>query len=336
VSPGAQAVAAALLLACGLGGCRRSPTAEQLEAERVRLTQEKLRLEHELRVHARENLFPPSGMGPEVEVVVAVPTSLVKSVVSRTVTEALNGISLRVNDVKLHVEQELRTRVVLSRQKLGDVHLDLTLRDVHGTLAASEPRVTVKGGRIHLEAPVRVTHGHGRARLRFRWKGHGLAKAVCGDLDVTREVEGTLIPTSVVVRGGVAVEVDDAHFVVDPAVPAQKFRLRLELSKETWIALEQLIAEQREACRFALRRIDLPHALRSLLREGIEITVHTERIKTARLPLEMNVPIPMQGQTLVLSATPAGLRLREPYIWFGLDVSAVAPPASAERTPTSR
>ena len=130
-------------------------------------------------------------------------------------------------------------------------------------------------GRISIDARVKVLEGAGKARLRFRWNGKGVAGALCPDLDVTREVEGALVPLTFHLRGSVGFRLEGDALVIDPSWPEQTFRLRLRPSTEAWKTVLQVIDEQPGACRVALRTVNVVDSLRALIEKGFVVHVHT-------------------------------------------------------------
>ena len=314
--------AAAIVLAGMLALIVASHTAKtggsELIAERDRLLAERVRLGNELRLHTRERLVPPEDLSARADVVAAVPSEAIEEVLSRALTEGINGLELRVRNVKVHVEKQVRTRLLLLKTTVGTFDLDVLLRDVQGSIASGgPPEVSVGQGRISVDARVKVQKGVGKTQLRFRWNAKGVAGAVCPDLDVTRELEGALVPLTFHLRGSVAFRLEGSALVIDPSWPDQTFRLRLRPSIDAWKAVLQLIDEQPGACRVALRTANVVGSLRELVEKGFVVHVHTARLKTARVPLELTGTVPFERGQLQFTASPTMLSLDERYVWVG-------------------
>lgn len=317
-------------LACGGAGCREpsGPSEEELRAEWSRLSAKKEQLEPELSARAQAILEEPEHVREDVEVVVAVPNRFLKDALSRTLAEALNGVSLRIKNLEVHVVEDVNVRILVPDVTLGTIALDVLLQDVRGVVRTREPAISIGAGEIRGSVWVDVLEGRGRVHLRLHWSGEALTRVVCGDTTLAREVEGALAPFAVHLRGAATPRVEGSEFVLKPAVPPTYFRLVIRPTRQSWEKVEEAFNAQSGVCRFALRRIDALGKLRELLEKGIRVTVHTEKLKPLRLPVDVTERVLLQDRELEVRASPALLEIRRRYVWFGSEFEVRRVPPS--------
>ncbi len=331
----AAALSGALGLALSAASCRALPGADvpELRAERLRLSAAKARLESELSAKAQAILEEPEHISAGVEVVVAIPNRFLKQALTRALSEGLNGLSLRIRNLEVHVDEDVKVRLLWPKVSLGAISLDVLLQDARGQIRTGEPQVSIGAGMIHGAVLVSVLGGEARARLRFHWAGQAMTRPICGDLTLVRDVAGGLAPFSVFLRGGAALGVERGEFLLEPAVPQTNFRLVIAPSKESWAKVEEAVNAQSDVCRFALQAVDVVGRLRELLEGGIEVTVHTEELKPLRLSLNVRERVSLQDRELSVAASPALLEIRHRYVWFGSDFEVARAKVSRSQVP---
>lgn len=326
----ALALPSALGLGLGAAGCSTGAAGDDadLRAKWLQLTAKKERLEKELSAQTEAILDEPERVSAEVELVVAIPNRFLKQALSRALKDGLDGLSFRIKNLEVHVEEEVKVRILLPEAMLGTVALDVLLEDASGTIRTGEPAVSIGAGMIRGAVAVSVVKGRARARLRFHWTGEALTRPICADLMLVREVEGDLAPFSVDLRGGAAFGVERGEFVLKPALPQTVFRLIIKPSKKSWDQVERAVNAQSDLCRFALQTMDVVSRLRELLEGGIQVTVHTEELKPLRLPLNVKERVSLQDRDLEIKASPALLEIRKRYVWFGSEFEVARVPRS--------
>jgi hypothetical protein len=318
------AVGVSLCLALALAGCKPRPTNDvgALTRERDRLIEEKNRLKDDVRAETRLVVVPPPEVTDEVAVVAAIPNAILEHVLNHALTDVANGLSLQVENARFDVDSSVKVNLKIAKVTLGDFELEILLQEAKGVIAAGEPKVSVGEGKIALVAPLKIVQGQGSARLRFIWSGHGLVRRLCGDLDVTRDLTGTLKPVPFVFRGGALLGVENQRFVVKPAIPSQKFQLAVEPSEASWEVFRKLIREQKGVCGAALQKAQVENKIRELLAEGVPVTVNLERLKPIDIPVAVSHQLRVQDKTVQISATPELLEIEDPYTWFGTKFAA--------------
>lgn len=315
---------ASVAVCAALAGCLGPPSkgTAELRAERDALAARKAQLQQQVREAARAAPAPPGQLTPEVAVVVGVPNDLVIEILTRVFTDGLDGLPVRVEDLRVKLDRPLKVKVLARRLTLGDFELEVLLRSATARIAAGAPAISIGHGRIRLRAPLQLVGGRGRAKVHFRWAGRGLTKAVCADLDVSLEVEGILEPLAADLDGSALLAVQGSEFVLHPQLPRHRLRMRIVPSDESWAKVEALVAAQKGACRFALNTAKVVPKLRRLIAKGFPITVPTDRVKTVRISLAMTERLPLKDRTLVIGTSPAALEIGAASLWFGARFSA--------------
>jgi hypothetical protein len=318
------AVGVSLCLALALAGCKPKPTNDvgALTRERDRLIEEKNRLKDDVRAETRRVVVPPPEVTDEVAVVAAIPNAILEHVLTLALTDVADGLSLQVENAKFNVDSSVKVNLKIAKVTLGDFKLEVLLQEAKGTIAAGDPKVSIGEGRIGLVAPLKVEQGRGSAQLRFIWSGRGLVRRLCGDLDVTRDLTGTLKPIPFVFRGGASLGVDNQEFVIKPAIPPQQFQLAVEPSEASWKVFRKLIREQKGVCGAALQKVQVENKVRELLAEGFPVTVNLHQLKPIQIPVAVSHQLRVQDKTVQISATPALLEIEDPYTWFGTKFAA--------------
>lgn len=300
------------------------PPPDALTLERLR--NERAALQHRLRELLEAD--PGLARAPAGSVLIGVPTSFVRSLVEQTLTGLLGQVHVRLRNLKVHKADEVKARTPVGRMTLGDYRLDVTIRELQGLLEPGAPELRFGGDRLGVKLPVKVSAGQWRANLRFRWDGRKLAGAVCGDLDLKREVEGTLQPLQFTLAGELLLAARGEAIVATPRFGDVKLALRVVPSQATWQMLDGLIAEQSAVCRSALEKVDVAAKVKQLVARGFPVTLARTLWRPLRLPAalrqELDVPGP-RGRAGLLVA-PIGLTVVPERFWYAADVKVQPPP----------
>ena len=310
------------VLTCAATACQREP--EPTEAE-LRAKRDALKVETEqlrAQLDAKTQLFTheAEALSGERGVVMAVPSSFLAETLQRAIADGLNDSALRLEDVKVGVSNDISVDLGLLRATLGDFVLDANLLEVRAQIWTRNPKVTVANGRFQLVVPVETSRGTGRAHLRFRWSGRGLANAICGDLDVARDVDGAAAPLGATLTGSARLAVEHGDFVVVPDVPRPRLRLVLEPSPAAWETLKSAVASQSDMCRTVLGKVDVVKVLRNLLSRGIVVNLPSDKLKPFRIPIAVTESLEVNDHDVTIVARPTHLSVGQPYTWFAASV----------------
>jgi hypothetical protein len=312
------ALVAALLFAGGFAYARFwwGPGPEALERRRLEVQRLGERLERRLREQARLR----AGAGESL--LVGVPAGVAERLAGEAVAAFGGGIRVTLRDLRFRKSDEVRARLLLGKRNVGRFVLSVQVHEVSALLRPGKPRLEFGGDeRIGVTLPVAVEDGAGRARLRFRWDGRGVAGAVCGDVDVTHEVTATVPRRTHTLRGAFRVSIDGSTLVAQPEFGDVELQLPIEPSAEAWSFVEQLIAGRGALCRAALSKAFVSQKIRAVLARGVRVTLPRRLLeRPLRLPVAVEREVALTGRSLRIDARPTDLILTPARIWYGVRI----------------
>lgn len=320
----------ALLLACG--ACSRTPSAAEErrwdgEIQRLEATQDSLR-RRAAELIAQD---PVVRSIPRDDVVIAVPTAFVRDVLTRVFTDVASNVTLRLGGLKAHVEKSVKKVVTI-----GVFTVDVDILEVLGKLKPEPPAAVFGDGRIALTLPVNVASGDGKARIRFVWDGKNVAGMTCGDMDLTREVTGEVVPARYVVHGNLGLKIGPAGVTGVPSFPETRLRLRVTPSRAAWDTVQAILDEKHGVCGWVLDRVDVPKLLANVTEsKGFNVKLPLDKIKPFVIPAGVRDSVRVGERMLAVDARTTLLRVDADAIWYGasVDVKGVRVESPPRRSP---
>lgn len=316
-------VVAALLAGALLAACSREPSQAERQAwaaELDALGGEVAALEE--RLGALVAADPRRAALPQGDVVIAVPTAFLRTLVDRVFSDVASRVTLTLSGIRAHKEKTLRKGV-----PVGDFVVDLFVEEVHGRLAPGRPQVRFGGNEIGLTLPVEVREGAGEATVHLLWKGRRMAKALCGDLDVTERVSGRVKPDRYVLSGTLELATRNGEIVGTPRFPETRVRLRVTPSADTWRRVDALLAEKHGLCGWVLERVDVKKILAQQVEQkgfGVKLPLH--KIRPFRFPAGLSRSVEVRDRPLALDVRTSELRIDEHAVWVGAEVRVSGTP----------
>ena len=132
---------------------------------------------------------------PRGDIMIGLSTVLTRTIAEKITTGLFGQTTIHLRNLKVHKEGEVKTKLLFSKRKVGDFALDANILDARALVRPQEPTLTFHNERIGIGLPFELASGGGKVELHFYWDSRGLAaNMVCGDLDVTRVVTGTVVP----------------------------------------------------------------------------------------------------------------------------------------------
>jgi hypothetical protein len=254
---------------------------------------------------------------PESTVLVGVPARVAERVGAEVVTGFLREVTLSLHDLKVRKEDEVRA-TILGRRTLGRFTLALAIAEDRARLRPGKPRLSFARDLVKVALPVTIAEGSGRGRLRFQWDGRGMAGAVCGDLDTTLQVAGTVVPGTHTLEGAFHLSTEGATIVARPEFGEIKVRVPIEPSNETWNAVDALVGQRGAVCRTALKAADLQEKLRSALARGVAVTIPRNALaREMRFPAAIERPLDLPQRSMHLDVRPSGVVVSPARLWYG-------------------
>lgn len=328
--------AAALLVA----GCAKKPDPRVTAEAEARIAE--LHAAHEALHDSLEALVAGDSLllaaaADTGQVIVALREPLVENLVNEVTRRYLDRVEVHLTpDVEVEESGEIRVKVLVARVKAGDWHVHLTIHRIDGVLRAKPPEVTVTGtNRLGLALPVTLEDGRGEATLRFRWDAAGVAGAVCGDFETTQRITGRVLPAGYTIDGAFVLSANERTIVAEPEFPAEKFRLVVDLSPESWDEVRRTLASQDKIfkCGIALDPPDVIQKLRALGRKGFNVKLPRSIFRTVELPASVSEAVTVETRRVELSVRPNVLRVTPRTFWYSAAVETAisdAVPAPAD------
>jgi hypothetical protein len=320
VKLGVIAVLLAVVLALGYSRRRHRVAVADFERQRVEVAA--LEAERGVLQHKLDALIPKDGSlrgMPDTALRFGIPTSLTRDLVKRVTAGLVDQVTLVLED--LHVRKKGTVRKVVT---LGEYDLDVSIDEVMGRLRTGEPDIQFGGNRVAVALPVSVASGSGRATIRFKWHGKSVAGAVCGDLDITREVEGGVKPDRYEVKGRLLLSSTAEQILFSPRFPTLTVNLKVVPSGESWAAVEKVVADQEGVCGFVLDKVDILQVVKRIVDKGFNVRQPTERLKPEAVPVALEPSMTNHGRPLTLGLRVGGFAVTESAICLGADVDILS------------
>lgn len=324
---------AALAALAGAGwlwlDARRRPDPAPSQERLAALRSQRAALQERFRELTSGQRDPGLGDPPQGGLVIGVPASFTRSLVEQLVTGLLAEVRLDLADLEFKKSDEVRGKVLFGMRTFGRYDLEIRVGSVRGLLRPGAPTLGFGRQRIAVTVPVRLAEGAGRAQVRLKWDSKGLANAVCGDFDISRELTASVRPANYRLAGAFEVAADSGAIVLTPRFADLKVRLHVEPTPEAWAAVEDLLRERRALCRAALSRVDVREKLEQVVRAGFEVRVPAKLVQPIRIPAGVQQSLSVQGMDVSLQIVPAALSVGDERLWYGVDVTVSRQAAAA-------
>jgi len=312
---------AAIAAYAAYGSCRRDPETEALERlGRLRGRQEQLWREFQS-VVAEDPLLAEATVD-KGEVVLALDDDFIERTVRDVAKQYLDRVVLDLPlEVSVEKEGKIEVKKVLSFE--GTWKVNMVVHRVRGVLSALAPEVSVReGDRIRLKLPVTLREGFGWGTLRFAWDATGAAGAVCRDFEVTREIEGRVLPETYQFKGELRLAASDDSLVLRPLFGDVRVRLKVDLAPDSWNQLTAALEEQDSffKCGIALKPAEVLEKLKGIAARGFDVKLPRSLFRTITLPASLRQSVEFQGRSFDLSVKPGGFRTAQGALWSSAQV----------------
>ena len=301
---------AALALACGRAD---RTTSSELRAQIDVLEKERDALDAKL--HTLMLSDPLLEGIPTQPVLVGVPTALARELITKVMTGFVDQVTLDLKNLSVKRNGTVR-RVV----DIGHYEVQVRIHRVTGKLKTGTPTLRFGGNQVRLAMPVSVASGSGRATIAFKWDGKGVSGALCGDMDITRDVTGGVKPANYSVAGGIVFLATPRAILASPRFPLIKVNLKVEPSEASWAAVAKILEEKEGLCGYVLEKVNLLKMVQGLIERGFNVRLPTEKIKPMAVPVGVEPTMQVRGQPVALAIKVGELAITEQMIWLGADV----------------
>jgi hypothetical protein len=263
---------------------------------------------------------------PEVsggDVVVAIRTQYLNGLIKEVGRRYLDRVVLDFEDVHADEKGELKKKTFLGEIKLGDWSVKLNLNHIHGTLGGYTPDLHVAAGNtVTITMPVSIVSGHGEGTLHFAWSAHSLVNVVCHDFEVDEALEANVLPGQYHLRGAFSIAADGNQVVARPQFLRDKYRIRIDLTPESWGRLRAALDAQDTLgkCGLAMNPDDVMPQLKALANTGFDIKLPKSLFRPVELPASLHSQVEVEGTQVDVEITPQLLKLTPDVLWYGAAV----------------
>jgi len=254
---------------------------------------------------------------PQGDVVMVIPAATLRSVIEGVVGGVAGNVRLSVRGLRAHTAKSVHQVI-----PIGDYVFDIDVHEVSALLSPGRPELAFGGDRVSMQLPVRIREGRGLATLRFVWRSKSLGDLTCGDLDLTQEVSGTVVPTEVLLSSAMSLRTRGNRIVCAPELSEPRVRLRVSPSQATRDALRAKLAGRRGVCGWVLESVDLPALLSAMLEtQGFDVKLPVEKLPPFELPAGLSDSVRVGSRVLVVEARTNALRLDAEALWYSAAVT---------------
>lgn len=313
------------ILAGGVGACGRGGGEPKANAQRLA----ELRRDHEALHDTLESLVAGDTLLVEAaadsgQVILALRETLMERLIQEVTLRYLNRVELHLApNVQVEEGGEIKVKTFLGRITAGDWQVNLTIHRIRGVLRAKPPRLSVTGtNRLHLVMPVVLEEGQGAGTIRFRWDARSVASVVCRDFETSQAVNGVVRSQEYEIDGDFVLSSTERTVIAQPEFPEEKFRIRPDLSPESWAEVQRLLESQDKItkCGIAMNPPDVIQKLRELSLKGFNIKLPRSIFRPVELPASVRESVTVEGRQVDLGVQPSTLRVTPNTFWYSAAV----------------
>lgn len=313
---------ASLLPACGSGERATAARVEKLKTEYAGLH---TRFE---KAAASEPLVT-SAFSDRGQVILAIRSGLIEELAGNVAARYLDRVTVDLGDIKAHSSGKLHKKTFLGTVGLGEWKVAVDLGALSGHLRAAQPIVSLRPpDLIDITLPVDVEETLGDATLHFEWNSKGIANAVCKDFQTTQTIKGRVLPQRHILKGALQLRNTDGRLTETPLFPDRRIQVRLDLTKESWAALEQTLRSQDTVgkCGTFMKPEDVLQFLRELGSKGIDVRLPDSIFRAVDLPARLQESVLVNQRPIGLRLTAESLRVDTATLWSSVSVQVQTGP----------
>ncbi len=307
--------------------CAREPRTSPERLEQLRHAHDLLH--DRLEAAAAKDALVTRVLKGDGQVMVAVKSDLLEDVFEVVASRYLQRVVLDLGGVTAHADGALRKHSFIGTLDVGHWSADFTFDRMRGVLHGRTPTVHAAGGnQIRVAMPVSVEETDGRVTAHFTWKSSGIAKAVCRNFDLTRTVTGRVLPARYSVEGAFVLSAAGDTVTAMPRFPKRSYRLRIDLSPESWDEVRAALATQDSLfkCGIPLDPDGVVRKLHELADAGIDVKLPDSLFRPIRFPAATQSAVTIGDKVVEVSARTIAFRLDGDAFWSTASVHALGEP----------
>jgi hypothetical protein len=146
--------------------------------------------------------------------------------------------------------------------------------------------------------------------------------AVCHDFEMKEALEATVVPETYRVHGAFNITADRNQIVARPLFPRDKYRLRFDLTPESWARVKAALdAEDTwSRCGMAMNPDDVLAQLRKVAQDGFDIRLPASLFRPVALPAGVHSQVEVEGTQVDVDVRSTLLTLTREVLWYGASV----------------
>lgn len=318
-------------------GYLRRGKAETPRMRELRAVHESLKRQLETHLEAEPLLREPDLDAGDLTV--AIRTPYLGGIIREVSRRYLDRVHLDLTpDIRVRQKGEVKKKMLAGSLSLGEWAIDLNIARLSGVLGAQAPELLVaERDKVRVTMPVRLMAGRGDGHLQFSWDSWNVANLVCRDFSVEERLEAIAFPDAYRVRGAFVFTEEHGHVVARPEFPAEKFRVRIDLTPQSWEKVEAALRAQDtfHKCGLAIDPPAILPKLKALANEGFEFKLPRSLFRPVTMPAHFRSRVVVQETEVDVAVEPRAMRLTAEHLWYGASFKAriMSMPAP---TPTPR
>jgi hypothetical protein len=201
--------------------------------------------------------------------------------------------------------------------------VEVDVGKLKGRLMAGRPRVALRSpDLIEVDLPVDVQPTEGDATLHFGWDSAGLAKVVCKDFVLTRDIHGRVLPQRHVLSGELRLRNTGEELTATPLDPERRIKLQLDLTPASWDVVEAALKSQDTfgKCGMLMDPDKAVERLRRLAARGITIRLPESIFRAVSLPAHLQKSARVGDATVDVRLIAKGLHVDPATLWSSVSV----------------
>jgi hypothetical protein len=315
-----------------------APTPGSSPAARMDALQRQHQVRHEYleELLSRDPFLDEAARTPG-DMVLAMRAGFVRQVIEEIAGRYFDRVAIELEGLDVREGGSVHKDTPLGHRRVGDWTVAMRIHRVGGFLRAGRPRLRFDGdNRVALTFPAHLESGTGSASLDFKWDSRGLANLVCRDFRVEQQLDGTVVPEEYPVSGTFVLKAVGQSLTAQPRF-TDKFRVKLDLSPESWAAVRAQLEAQDKLMRCGVG-LD-PDKVLAELRElatgkGFDVKIPRRLFRTITLPAPVAQSVSVDEQQVRLALEGSALRVTSQALWYRASVG-VQPEAHAARRPAA-
>ncbi len=318
-----HAVLAGILATVAIAGCGRGEEATTRETQAWREERDSMR--RRLAAATASDPVVREALARRGSVALAMRLSAAEDILLEASRRYLDRVVLDLPLEKRVSEKGiLRVGTLFGKVSAGEWTVNATVHRVKGVLKAEKPLVRPRGpDSLSLDVPVVLQRGEGTATIQFQWDARSVARVVCRDFELSTRLQGRALSEEYRLQGAFVLKAGKDALTAYPELSPAPFRIRVDLTPESWRDVEKAIALQDRLlrCGLALDPEVVRARLRELLLKGFDVKLPRSLLRPVSFPAGVSRTVTIAGQARTVAVATSDFELTPEAVWYSAAVS---------------